>query len=365
MKRTLMILLAVTLLGGGIALMQGGSFDVSWFTVDGGSAVTSAGSVYKLRGSIGQPDAGRIGGGPYLLSGGFAAMPLVTSTPRTPAIPALLTPSGGAALNDTTPTLTWRGVVYGYSYQIQIDDVSTFTSPNISDITRLPIYTVDSATPLIDKVWYWRVRATNSLGVNGGWTAGRSFRIDTISPAAPALIAPANGISVTSARPAFSWAAVAGAVAYQMQFGVTNPPTAMVVNANVLTYTPPTPLLLTTYYWQVRARDAAGNLSAWSGPRSVTIISGPTAIPVLYYYTTSTPTLTWGPVTWATGYDLEVDDVPTFASPNYRNSAIPAGTLSITTTPLADGIWYWRVRAKNGSTWGAWSAVTKITIDAP
>ena len=48
-------------------------FEISWYTIDGGGG-TSAGGVYSLSGTIGQPDAGPVmSGGVYSLTGGFWA----------------------------------------------------------------------------------------------------------------------------------------------------------------------------------------------------------------------------------------------------------------------------------------------------
>jgi hypothetical protein len=47
------------------------SYDLSWFTIDGGGATFSTGGSYSLGGSIGQPDAGVLNGGSYQLNGGF------------------------------------------------------------------------------------------------------------------------------------------------------------------------------------------------------------------------------------------------------------------------------------------------------
>lgn len=48
----------------------GGSYDLSWSTIDGGGGTSSGGS-YTLSGTIGQPDAGSMSGGSYTLLGGF------------------------------------------------------------------------------------------------------------------------------------------------------------------------------------------------------------------------------------------------------------------------------------------------------
>ncbi len=70
--RTLALVLAVALLvPATIALAQsGGSFDLSWNTVDGGGGASSGGP-YTLSGTVGQPDAGAMSGGDYTVVGGF------------------------------------------------------------------------------------------------------------------------------------------------------------------------------------------------------------------------------------------------------------------------------------------------------
>ena len=49
------------------------SYELSWFTIDGGGATFSTGGAYSLGGSIGQADAGAMSGGAYSLNGGFWA----------------------------------------------------------------------------------------------------------------------------------------------------------------------------------------------------------------------------------------------------------------------------------------------------
>ena len=48
----------------------GDGYDLSWSTVDGGGGM-SAGGNFRLTGTVGQPDAGRMSGGAFSLSGGF------------------------------------------------------------------------------------------------------------------------------------------------------------------------------------------------------------------------------------------------------------------------------------------------------
>jgi hypothetical protein len=46
-------------------------YSIDWYTIDGGGATFSTGGSYSLGGSIGQADAGSLGGGSYTLNGGF------------------------------------------------------------------------------------------------------------------------------------------------------------------------------------------------------------------------------------------------------------------------------------------------------
>jgi len=47
-----------------------GDYHLSWSTIDGGGG-RSLGETYTLEGTIGQPDAGLMSGGDYVLAGGF------------------------------------------------------------------------------------------------------------------------------------------------------------------------------------------------------------------------------------------------------------------------------------------------------
>ena len=53
---------------GTVALGQ--SFQVDWYTIDGGGGTSAAGP-FAVSGTIGQPDAGSMSGGSYQLNGGF------------------------------------------------------------------------------------------------------------------------------------------------------------------------------------------------------------------------------------------------------------------------------------------------------
>src|SRR5437667_382792 len=62
-----------------------------------------------------------------------------------------------------------------------------------------------------------------------------------------------------------------------------------------------------SYYWQVRAFNSFQS-SSWSAPNTLVINSLPNAVPARNLFTTSTPTLTWNPVTQAVRYEVQVSN---------------------------------------------------------
>ena len=67
----LVIMAAGILFVTGSVLANGGSYEIDWWSVDGGAG-TSTGGDYELVGVAGQPDAGETAsGGDYTLTGGF------------------------------------------------------------------------------------------------------------------------------------------------------------------------------------------------------------------------------------------------------------------------------------------------------
>lgn len=73
------------LLGSPVCLRSSAQFALDWWTVDGGGG-SSTGGVYAVTGTIGQPDAARLTGGPFVLTGGFWAVAAAVQTPGAPTL---------------------------------------------------------------------------------------------------------------------------------------------------------------------------------------------------------------------------------------------------------------------------------------
>jgi hypothetical protein len=86
MKRLFSILslgtLALTLAG---LTGQAQTFTLDWFSIDGGGG-KSTGGVYAVTGTIGQPDAGQMSGGQFVLQGGFWGVIAAVQTPGAPLL---------------------------------------------------------------------------------------------------------------------------------------------------------------------------------------------------------------------------------------------------------------------------------------
>jgi hypothetical protein len=83
--RLLLRLVAAALLAAAVGADPAHAYDpITWSTVDGGGVMQSAGGDFLLSGTVGQPDAGTLSGGGYLLRGGFwrgGAAPVLDAAP--------------------------------------------------------------------------------------------------------------------------------------------------------------------------------------------------------------------------------------------------------------------------------------------
>jgi hypothetical protein len=69
--------------------------------------------------------------------------------------------------------LDWNNVTGAASYQVQIDDSSTLSSPFVVDQTVTS--SQFSASSLATQQHWWRARAVNSSGTAGAWSSVHSF----------------------------------------------------------------------------------------------------------------------------------------------------------------------------------------------
>lgn len=95
---------------------------IPWHTIDGGGGTRiSTGGIFRVSGTLGQPDASSVShtGGVFRVTGGFWTLPVVVQTPGAPTLTIL-------ALNPTQARISWEPNTAGYVLQ----ETATLTPPN-------------------------------------------------------------------------------------------------------------------------------------------------------------------------------------------------------------------------------------------
>jgi uncharacterized repeat protein (TIGR02543 family) len=300
-----------------------------------------------------------------------------------PSAPNNLTPDNNAFLNNSTITFVWSEVANGgvENYSLQVDNDNDFSSPiMIAPLTDNSI----SYTLVVDGVWYWRVRAFDRVGNGSGWSGWFKLTVDTSVPMAPDLFSPANGSFNTSGTVSFKWSEVIDVWApgfenYTIQMardeGFTSIYHENSVDDNSYTHTFTEDNI---FYWRVRSRDNAGNVSGWSENWRLIVDTTPPGAPSLVSpdneasLNIRNPTLDWTPVydpLSGVSYRVQVDNENSFAFPEYDKFGVVQSQHSLENT-LGEGKWYWRVRAVDGagnpSSWSEnWWFKIDVRVSAP
>jgi len=124
-----------------------------------------------------------------------------------PKATTLSSPADGTYTNDNTPTFSWNeaddpGCSGLNHYQIQVDDNSDFSSPEVDESTGTSTsYTPSSSLP--DGKYYWRVAVVSNAG-NVAWSSSRTITIDTTSPTASISLNETGCISHTTVNVSWS-----------------------------------------------------------------------------------------------------------------------------------------------------------------
>ena len=185
----------------------------------------------------------------------LAKTPVGFSAPVVTAIP------GGLTNNAYSPP-SWSAVPNARAYEVFIARDSAFSKIVLTQ--TIEGATLATQTPLADGGYYMKVRAYNADLSPGKFSSSYFFTLDATPPAAPKPKSPKNNAS-TPSKPNFEWASVAGAVRYQIEIDNNADFSSPEFSATpTRTFVQTKALIGRAYYWRIRARDAAGNWSAWS-----------------------------------------------------------------------------------------------------
>ena len=279
--------------------------------------------------------------------------------------PVLTAPTGNNT--DTTPTFTWNAVNDAAAYELTVYSVTTNTHQVIyhDDLASTSFTpTVGEALPAGD-YRFW-VRAEDSGGTSGPWSAGLDFSIGSI-PAVPSLIGP---IGVTNdTTPTFTWQDV-GADHYVLWVTESASGQRVIYETNVTTnsFTPSTSLNFGSHVFWVQAFSSAGQTNGWSGQGNFAVGSVP-GVPILIGPTgdtsDTTPTFSWNAAAGAVTYELTVYNQST-GTHNVIHETALSTTSHTSVAALAGGQYQFWVRGRSASgLWGDWSLATYFSVGAP
>ena len=179
---------------------------------------------------------------------------------------ALVSPSNNFITNNPTQKFQWQPLNVADDYRFEITSSGGTIYSN-------PAYAKDTITYYFatDGVFKWRVRAQNSSSVTA--YTEYNITIDATNPAIPTLLTPVDGDSLsftvgtgkTRAAILLNWSsaidygtAITDSVYVYQTIGSSN---TFVIKNTATTNSHADSLTRGTYYWYVRAIDAAGNKS--------------------------------------------------------------------------------------------------------
>jgi hypothetical protein len=300
--------------------------------------------------------------------------------------PDPFSPPDGATLSFPTepPLFRWNAVDGATSYRVEIDDAPDFIGA-ISATTANTAYSV-TEPQTSGQPFYWHVQAVLGTGAVSDWSPTWSYEVGW-PDSSPPLVEPGFGETVSDV--VLRWDPVPGASTYQLQVS-PNADWANNVDVDVVVkgtaYSPPATLANATYFWRVRARDAAlpANLGAWSDEgqftRSWDDVPTPLTPPDTVAVSIQTPTFTWTPIPLASHYEVQLGSDVNFSPGTYsicytnHTELTYLETVSITgpTTPgtcqrsnfeITPGdVMFWRVRGVDAPSdvVSPWSSVSQF-----
>ena len=206
-----------------------------------------------------------------------------TRVSRTPAVPSLSVPANDA---DGSYTISWGAATHAATYQLyegsSLIHNSSARSKGISG--------------KLTGTYGYKVRACNAYGACSGFSGTKSTKVSR-TPAVPSLSVPANDADGSYT---ISWGAATHAATYQLYEG-----SSLIHNSSARSKGI-SGKLTGTYGYKVRACNAYGACSGFSGTKSTKVSRTP-AVPSLSAPSTDgdgSYTVSWGAVTHATRYEV-------------------------------------------------------------
>ena len=296
---------------------------------------------------------------------GFTTAGLMAPTLTSPANGATgILPNGAG----NPPSLTWQAVTAATVYAVQVAGDPGFTALVFS---RPDVTGTTAPAPGLERgvTYYWRARAGDGATWSA-WSDAWSFSTKPLE--APTLADPADTADTVPLAVRLTWQAIPEATVYSAQLANDNTFANPLLARDDLTTPQATAALQPggTYYWRVRAGIPTGGgnglrWSNWSAVRSFTTIT--LAPPVMSAPADGagglTPAVTakWTASPGAAVYTVQVARDLGFRDMLAARSDLTGGSYDIPGL-LRAAKYFWRMRAGDGKSWGAWSPVFSFTV---
>jgi hypothetical protein len=318
-----------------------------------------------------------VSGGGVTKTANLTINPDAQPAPSTPTAPTLLSPANNARVAQPI-NFDWTDVSGATSYEIQIDDSNNFT-PALTLSQKVSVSQA-TITGLPEQRLFWRVRAFNSAGVAGPFSASRRFTAQaastTTTPASLSAVSvsPTSVVGGTAAQGTLTLTGGApsgGAVVTlsSANTSLVSVPASVTVPAgsssatfgvNTSAVTANTDVTITATYGGVTRTTTL----TVTPPSTTTSLSAPSLISPAAdarFSPGTSITFDWTDVSGAASYTIQIDNEETFAAPQVVNQTT-AGSQFTTSTLPTTRMW-WRVRANSSTgTPGSWSPSRRFEV---
>jgi fibronectin type 3 domain-containing protein/predicted SAM-dependent methyltransferase/subtilisin-like proprotein convertase family protein len=294
-----------------------------------------------------------------------------------PSIPTLAAPNNGSNAGGGTVSFQWEKTDKAGKYHIQLAADSSFSNFLYENQAIGGNYTGLNLSGFPDNggIYYWRLRAGNSLGWSN-WSSVWNFTNGPGSPPPiPILAAPNNGSNAGGGSVSFQWERTDKAEKYHIQLAADSSFSNFLYESQAIggNYTGLNlsgfPDNGNTYYWRLRAGNSLG-WSNWSSVWNFTNGPGsPPPIPALAAPDNGsnagggTVSFQWGKTDRAGKYHIQLAADSSFSNLFYENQAIGGNYTGLNLSGFPDNgrTYYWRLRAGNSLGWSSWSLTRSFT----
>jgi hypothetical protein len=290
----------------------------------------------------------------------------------TPPAPVLVSPSNGAQDIPVNGFLTWDDVDEAIWYRIQLSELPEFSSIIVDQSGIQDVYYLIEGLEY-ETTYYWRVRSSIGIGLEGDWSTVRNFTTVITPPDIPILAGPPDGASNLEVPVEFTWESSERAEWYNFQLASDQDFLVNLIDSTDISGNQISIVSLdnnSLYYWRVRALNAGGS-SDWSVPRQFTTKQDLPDIPQLASPENGSVDngldvlLRWDIVQRADYYSIQVSVTSDFTNMFLDTSGVTETEFLIENLDF-DTEYHWRVRGQNTTGVGDWSEVWSfLTIIEP